>query len=318
MNTAFQCLLSIPELNFHFSTSQYESFSNKNHPISNSFKDLINSYNDNSNFPLQPPKTIFQTSSKFLSLSSQQDSQEFLRRFLGGIQDELNHKKKYIFPDNISMNSAWKIYRQNNPCFIDSIFSGLICSRIKCLKCKKISFTFDPILDLSLSVNNNKNKEKLNECLNEYFKEEIINDKDGVCEKCNKKNIKIVKKMDFVILPPILTIHIKRFEGNGEKINTKIGFKSELDLEKFVYKENFNNENNDENDDFDVNNKFVKYRLFATVVHQGNSIRGGHYFAVVNRNEEWFVCDDESVKKCSEKASLNPDCYLLFYRQIQN
>ena len=58
--------------------------------------------------------------------------------------------------------------------------------------------------------------------------------------------------------------------------------------------------------------------MFATVVHQGSSIRGGHYFAVVKRKDEWFICDDDSVSKCNEKNALNSDCYLLFYRQIQN
>ena len=304
MNTAFQCLLSIPELSYHFSSSNYSS-PKKNHPICDSFKDLIISYSSSkSKNSIYLPKSIYQTCSSLLSLNYQQDSQEFLRRFLGGIQDELNNSKKYVFPENISMNSAWNIYRSNNNSFIDSIFSGLIRSQIKCFKCKNISNTFDPFLDLSLSVNNNKNKEKLNECLNEYFKEEFIKDKDAFCDKCKNKNVKMSKKLEIVIFPPILTIHIKRFEGNGEKINTKISFKLELNLDKFV------NENN--------NNNNLKYELFATVVHQGSSIRGGHYFAVVKRKDEWFICDDDSVSKCNEKNALNSDCYLLFYRQIQN
>ena len=303
MNTAFQCLLSIPELTYHFSHSIYSQNNTKNHPICDSFKDLIISYSSNkSKNSIYLPKSIFQTCNSLLSLNYQQDSQEFLRRFLGGIQDELNNSKKYVFPENISMNSAWNIYRSNNNSFIDSIFSGLIRSQIKCFKCKNISNTFDPFLDLSLSVNNNKNKEKLNDCLNEYFKEEIIKDKDFFCEKCKNKNVKMSKKLEIVIFPPILTIHIKRFEGNGAKINTKISFKLELDLEKFI-----NNNNNN-----------LKYELFATVVHQGSSIRGGHYFAVVKRKDEWFICDDDSVSKCNEKNALNSDCYLLFYRQIQN
>ena len=316
MNTAFQCLLSIPELNYHFSSSQYFSNSNKkNLSICDSFKDLIVSYNSQNTNTIYPPKTIYQSCSSLISLNYQQDSQEFLRRFLGGIQDELNHSKKYVFPENISMNVAWNIYRSNNNSFIDSIFSGLIRSQIKCFKCKKISNTFDPFLDLSLSVNNNKNKEKLNDCLSEYFKEEVIKDKDTICDKCKSKNIKMSKKLDIVILPPVLTIHIKRFEGNGDKINTKISFNLELDLEKFI-----NNEKNNDiyNDNNFYMNKFLKYELFATVVHQGSSIRGGHYFAVVKRKDEWFICDDESVSKCNEKNALNSDCYLLFYRQIQN
>ena len=103
------------------------------------------------------------------------------------------------------MNSAWNIYRSNNNSFIDSIFSGLIRSQIKCFKCKNISNTFDPFLDLSLSVNNNKNKEKLNECLNEYFKEEFIKDKDAFCDKCKNKNV----KNDMLILELIKDIEMR-------------------------------------------------------------------------------------------------------------
>jgi ubiquitin C-terminal hydrolase len=62
--------------------------------------------------------------------------QEFLRRLLGKIQEELNVNKKYTIPDKITCNDYWKIYRENNPSFIDNMFTGLMRSSVICHKCK--------------------------------------------------------------------------------------------------------------------------------------------------------------------------------------
>ena len=54
------------------------------------------------------------------------------------------------------MKDAWSIYREVNPSFIDSVFTGLMTSTVKCLKCSHCSYTYDPFLDLSVSIEKKK------------------------------------------------------------------------------------------------------------------------------------------------------------------
>ena len=44
----------------------------------------------------------------------------------------------------------------------------------------------------------------------------------------------------------------------------------------------------------------------------------GHYVAYSKRQGDWFLFDDESVKRVSEQDALNDEAYLLFYRKIES
>ena len=160
MNTCLQCLSSIPELNYYFYNKKYEKQKKSKKKIlkaCNAYHEFIISYANNNEI-IKPPNSIYSTCHSFLESGRQHDCQEFLRRFLGKIQDELNYNKKYRFEDNISMKDAWSIYREVNPSFIDSVFTGLMTSSVKCLKCSYCSYTYDPFLDLSVSLEKKKKK----------------------------------------------------------------------------------------------------------------------------------------------------------------
>ena len=190
MNTCLQCLSSIPELNSYFYNKKYEKEkkSKKKLKACESYNEFLLLYKEKK--IIKPPKSIYNTCHSFLESGRQHDCQEFLRRFLGRIQDELNYDKKYRFPDNINMEDAWNIYRNVNPSFVDSVFTGLITSTVKCLKCKFCSYTYDPFLDLSVSIENKKN-DNLKDCLDRYFSSEKL-DCGYKCEKCKKKTKVII------------------------------------------------------------------------------------------------------------------------------
>ncbi len=190
MNTCLQCLSSIPELNSYFYNKKYEKEkkSKKKLKACESYNEFLLLYKEKK--IIKPPKSIYYTCHSFLESGRQHDCQEFLRRFLGRIQDELNYDKKYRFPDNINMEDAWNIYRNVNPSFVDSVFTGLITSTVKCLKCKFCSYTYDPFLDLSVSIENKKN-DNLKDCLDRYFSSEKL-DCGYKCEKCKKKTKVII------------------------------------------------------------------------------------------------------------------------------
>ena len=139
MNTCIQCLISIPEFNNYFKEGTYKNEcknSKKNFTACNAIREFIENYDKETGKYLKPPKSLYNVCHSFLAPNTQHDCQEFLRRLLSKIQEELNVNKKYTIPDKTTLSQHWKIYRENNPCFIDSLFTGLMKSTVICHKCK--------------------------------------------------------------------------------------------------------------------------------------------------------------------------------------
>lgn len=233
-----QCLLSIPEFNHFFSEQTYKTESKNskaNFTACNAIKDLIENYSGISDKYLRPPGTLYKVCHSFLEANTQHDCQEFLRRLLGKIQEELNVNKKYKIPDKITYIDYWKIYREYNPSLIDNLFAGLMRSSVICHKCKYQSGilfitldTYDPFLDISLPIE--RRTRSLMQCFEIYFAKEEI-DCEYKCESCKKKT-SITKKLEIVVSPSILTLHIKRFEDFAHKFNGPIDFKYSIDITK--------------------------------------------------------------------------------------
>lgn len=185
MNTCLQCLLSIPEFNNYFSEEIYtQDKKSKKSGTCNAVKELIEAYNSSSS-SLKAPNSIYKVCHSFLEPNQQHDCQEFLRRFLSSLQEELNYNKKYNFPDKSTFDKAWQIYRDINPGFIDTLFSGLMRSSVICNKCGYRSDTYDPFLDLSVPFKR-KSAETIENCLENYFTKEFI-DCEYKCSSCKKK-----------------------------------------------------------------------------------------------------------------------------------
>jgi len=212
MNTCMQCLLSIPEFNHYFVNKTYtkEKTSNKKNTSCEALKEFIDCYM-NSTYSIKPTSGMYDICHSFLAPREQHDcqvflfspiiylnlSQEFLRRLLAKIQEELNGIKKYTIPDQCYFLKAWKIYKDHNPTMIDTIFSGMLRSSVICQKCnyqssKIFGFngyfyyldTHDPFMDISLPIKR-KLKLSLEQCLDNFFEPEFI-DCDYKCSKCKK------------------------------------------------------------------------------------------------------------------------------------
>ena len=186
-----QALLSIPELNYFFLSESYTNKNNKlikekenngkDTPICDSFNDFIRQYLVGKK-KMQLPRDLRIICSQLLGGTRMHDCQEFFVCFLEALQDELNIKEKINIPENLTMEKKWIIYRKVNYSFIDSIFTGLMRSTVQCKKCKNKSLTYDPFIDLSVSINKHKNLEK---CLKQYFENETI-DCEYKCENCKQ------------------------------------------------------------------------------------------------------------------------------------
>jgi len=236
-----QSLLSIPELNYFFLSKIYllsnkkesseDDNSNNDYIICNSFQNFIKQYLLSKKPHMQISRNLFRICNRLLGGMHMHDSQEFLVCFLEALQSELNpsiaNEKKNKKNENLNYIEKWIEYRTKNNSFIDAMFTGLMRSTVECKKCKHNSITYDPFIDLNISINKYKDLEK---CLKQFFEYEKI-DCEYKCDNC--KNIsKATKKLDIIIPPPILTIQFKRFKDNGNKITSSVDFKAKLNIKK--------------------------------------------------------------------------------------
>jgi len=145
-------------------------------------------------------------------------------------------------------------------------------------------------------------------------------------KKLKKEKPKLVKCpaiKQFLLeeLPPILTLHLKRFKQTNygfEKINKNVKFPLVLDLTNYLASP-------------PIDPTKSIYHLFGMVVH-GGSLNGGHYVAYVKKTlkengddasedksgisqSKWFYFSDSSFKQVGEHDVLNEQAYILFYQR---
>jgi ubiquitin C-terminal hydrolase len=60
----------------------------------------------------------------------------------------------------------------------------------------------------------------------------------------------------------------------------------------------------------------TSYSLRAVVNHHG-TLSGGHYTSFIkhNKTNQWYLCNDSSVRRVSSKEVLNSQAYILFYEK---
>jgi len=156
------------------------------------------------------------------------------------------------------------------------------------------------IIDLPLP---DKQNIDIYDCFDLYtIDEKMEGDNAWFNDKTNTKE-DIIKRIRFWNLPNILVITFSRFSFNGKtKRNDNILFPlDDLDLSKYVcgYKPSS-----------------YKYELYAVCNHSGN-VYMGHYTAFIkNYTDNWFLFNDENVKKVDNQQSIiTPMAYCLFYRK---
>lgn len=114
-------------------------------------------------------------------------------------------------------------------------------------------------------------------CLSKFTSKEVLSDKLH-CEKCSKKNstktyTKSMKQYLICELPAILTIHLKRFQQHGmrlEKLNKHVNFPLILDMSPYTSTQAVNKSTSHK----------ILYSLYGVVEHSGK-LNSGHYVAYV-------------------------------------
>ncbi|KAF9583310.1 CSN-associated deubiquitinating enzyme Ubp12 [Lunasporangiospora selenospora] len=147
----------------------------------------------------------------------------------------------------------------------------------------------------------------LEDCLNEFTKEEQLGEEDlWYCPDC-KKHQQATKKLDIWRFPDVLVVHLKRFSHTRswrDKLDALVDFPIEgLDLGDRALKELQQGDN--------------IYDLFGVSNHMGG-LGGGHYtaYAKNEKQDRWYCFDDSHVSPVQNQESIKTSsAYLLFYRR---
>ncbi|XP_068999502.1 ubiquitin carboxyl-terminal hydrolase 45 isoform X2 [Embiotoca jacksoni] len=188
-------------------------------------------------------------------------------------------------------------------------------------------------------------------CLHQFTSVELLMGNNKLlCESCTERRQKQLRKSSSAdkkvekiytsarkqilisLLPPVITLHLKRFHQAGmnlRKVNRHVDFPLILDLAPFC-SASCKNLAADER---------VLYSLYGIVEHSG-SMRGGHYTAYVKvrtpqrKTEQhhknlsgareassscqgqWVYISDTTVQTVPESRVLNSQAYLLFYEEM--
>ena len=205
---------------------------------------------------------------------------------------------------------------------ISDTFLGQLQSSVLCDGCKTRFTTYEPFLELSLSVAPKSSKGffswlgfsslTLSDCLFEYSSGDVLEgDELFFCDKCKCKT-KATKHLKLHRLPKALILNIKRFKHtlkSTEKIDKFVSFPLQgLDLRSHV--------------SFECPHPPEEciYDLYAVANHSG-SLTMGHYIAyTLTRTEKngkiglyWKQCNDNVVTDIGNDIVVTPNAYLLFY-----
>lgn len=196
-----------------------------------------------------------------------------------------------------------------NPHSFDAYFSGDGFDNRSQATWDKMPTRKDDVLEEKRKsrLQRKKNGITLDDCLDEFGKEETLSEMDTwYCPRC-KEHRRASKKFELWKTPDILIIHLKRFSScarRRDKLDIRVDFPIEgLDLTSRVISKN--------------EEKKEIYDLIAVDNHWGG-LGGGHYTAHARNfhNGEWYEYNDSSVsKQKSLSEMISSSAYLLFYRR---
>lgn len=170
---------------------------------------------------------------------------------------------------------------------ITKIFGGQLRSELR-VPGLKDSVTLEPYQPLQLDITAN-NVRNIVDALRGLTNPENL---QGDFKSPRGRGVGATKQVFIDSLPPVLILHLKRFqfdaEGNGTvKVWKKVGYPLELEIPKEVIHRSKRNM------------VTPRYKLTAVVYHHGKNASGGHYTVDVRRQDgtEWIRIDDTVIRR---------------------
>lgn len=174
---------------------------------------------------------------------------------------------------------------------ITKIFGGKIRSELR-VPGMKTSITLEPYQPLQLDIGS-PHVNNILDALKGLTKSETLH---GDFNSPRGSDATATKQVFLETLPPVLILHLKRFQydnaGGTQKIWKKVGYPLELEIPKEVFPPH-------KRGGLVAHGGLPKYRLIGVVYHHGKNASGGHYTVDVRRQEgrEWIRLDDTIIRR---------------------
>ncbi|KAG6008028.1 hypothetical protein E4U54_008754 [Claviceps lovelessii] len=174
---------------------------------------------------------------------------------------------------------------------ITKIFGGLLRSELR-VPGLKDSITTEPYQPLQLDIGSPEIRNVV-DALKGLTRPERL---QGDFNSSRGKDVTATKQVFIESLPPVLILHLKRFqfdaEGHGTiKIWKKIGYPLELDIPREALSRQRRQRIG--------TGPMPRYKLISVVYHHGKNASGGHYTVDVRRQDgrEWIRMDDTVLRR---------------------
>ncbi|KAA1132644.1 hypothetical protein PGTUg99_004273 [Puccinia graminis f. sp. tritici] len=155
---------------------------------------------------------------------------------------------------------------------------------------QKDSVTFEPTNMLQLSIEH-PSITTIEQALAHFSSPEVISD---MVSK-NGQRVSATKQVYIESFPPVLVLHLKRFNYNNQdgtvhKSNKQIRFGTELKIPQIVMSPAQRGAQNGKDGQ-------VNFKLFAVVYHHGPHASGGHYTVLIRQPviDNWIYIDDTQI-----------------------
>jgi ubiquitin C-terminal hydrolase len=304
----------------------------------------------------------------WFQLGVQEDSHEFLRLLIDAMQQSCHRARLQDNPQDDSRRGIESEDQENGLKYDKeypfSLFRGTVESNVVCESCRATSSTLDPIEDVGLEVtiphhqlqshtfhrnsNSSRNTSPVPQvsalvdvqtAFQRFAQTEAL-DSGYKCEKCGKVG-KATKQSRLARIPPILTLHLKRFSygDRGSSSATATSRRSRSEVSQLLGSNEYNTGKSGSSkieghikfsmffdlrpyltDELKAKHTNMFCRLFAVIVHAGKNSHSGHYIAFVRNvsKNEWWKMDDSRVTAVSEDEVMQAEAYMLFYRVVQH
>jgi hypothetical protein len=181
---------------------------------------------------------------------------------------------------------------------VSRLYSGTILNYIDCVGVDYSSKREENFFDLQLLV---KGCKDLEASFDDYVEvEKMEGDNKYMAEGHGLQDAR--KGVRFLKFPPVLTLHLRRFEydpyrDDMVKVNDRYVFPETVDLDSYLDESVREAEGPQ------------RYHLFSVLVHSGD-VSGGHYYAFVRpqplKNPEgWFKFDDDRVTPSTRREAVD-------------
>lgn len=175
---------------------------------------------------------------------------------------------------------------------ITRIFGGKVRSEFK-VPGNKTSVTLEPYQSLQLDIGSS-DVHNIVDALKGLTKSESI---QGDFNSPRGPNVTATKQIFLESLPPVLILHLKRFQYDSltqgtQKIWKKIGYPLDLEIPREAFPPHRRNA-------LMAHGGLPKYRLTGVIYHHGKNASGGHYTVDARRQNgrDWIRLDDTIIRR---------------------